>query len=191
MRSGATLSASCAWAARQEDSPWQSPEYRRSARPREADDSVPVQMREIVRYGRMVVARGPIRQSRKHLDPRSAPGVSMASPIAKHPASRWRNDDDNVVVTDIPTDKLIWHHPTSDGHKAQSRIFRLRPDVHSSSCAPADGRSRSWPARRSPRSGGCSGIPTSWRSRPTSSPLISTSSRTSIRSEFVRRRIRW
>jgi ribulose-5-phosphate 4-epimerase/fuculose-1-phosphate aldolase len=89
---------------------------------------------EIVRYGRMVVARGYIHNSLGNIAIRVPhPAYPDGVAYTKHSGvSLEEMTIDNVVVTDIPTDRLIYGSiPTSVGHKLNREIFRLRPDVHS------------------------------------------------------------
>jgi ribulose-5-phosphate 4-epimerase/fuculose-1-phosphate aldolase len=89
---------------------------------------------EIVRYGRMIVARGYIHNSLGNLAIRVPhPDYPDGVAYTKHSGvSLEEMTVDNVVVTDIPTEKLIYGSiPTSVGHKLNREIFRLRPDVHS------------------------------------------------------------
>jgi ribulose-5-phosphate 4-epimerase/fuculose-1-phosphate aldolase len=87
---------------------------------------------EIVRYGRMVVARGYIHNSLGN--------VAIRVPHPSHPhglaytkhsgVSLEEMTVKNVVVTDVLTGELVHGHvPTSVGHKLNREILRLRPDV--------------------------------------------------------------
>ena len=87
---------------------------------------------QIVRYGRMVVARGYIHNSLGNIAIR-VPHPAYPDGIAytKHSGvSLEEMTVDNVVVTEIPTSNLVFGSvPTSVGHKLNREIFRLRPDV--------------------------------------------------------------
>lgn len=87
---------------------------------------------QIVRYGRMVVARGYIHNSLGNIAIRAPhPAYPDGLAYTKHSGvSLEEMTVDNVVVTDIPTGKLVHGTvPTSVGHKLNREIFRLRPDV--------------------------------------------------------------
>jgi L-fuculose-phosphate aldolase len=88
---------------------------------------------QIVRYGRMVVARGYIHNSLGNIairvpHPAHPDGVAYT----KHSGvSLEEMTIDNVVVTEILTGDLVHGTvPTSVGHKLNREIFRLRPDVN-------------------------------------------------------------
>jgi ribulose-5-phosphate 4-epimerase/fuculose-1-phosphate aldolase len=88
---------------------------------------------QIVRYGRMVVARGYIHNSLGNIAIR-VPHLAYPDGVAytKHSGvSLEEMSVDNVVVTEIPTGNLIYGTvPTSVGHQLNREIFRLRPDVN-------------------------------------------------------------
>jgi ribulose-5-phosphate 4-epimerase/fuculose-1-phosphate aldolase len=87
---------------------------------------------QIVRYGRMVVARGYIHNSLGNIAIRG-PHPDFAEGVAytKHSGvSLEEMTVENVVVTEIVSGDLIHGSvPTSVGHKLNREIFRLRPDV--------------------------------------------------------------
>lgn len=88
---------------------------------------------QIVRYGRMVVARGYIHNSLGNIAVRVAcPPYPDGLAYTKHSGvSLEEMTAANVVVTEIPTGKLVHGSvPTSVGHKLNREIFRLRPDVN-------------------------------------------------------------
>ena len=87
---------------------------------------------QVVRYGRMIVARGYIHNSLGNLAIRVPhPGYPHGVVYTKHSGvSLEEMSVDNVVVTDIPTNRLIHGTvPTSVGHNLNREILRLRPDV--------------------------------------------------------------
>ncbi len=88
---------------------------------------------QIIRYGKFVVDRGYIHNSLGNIAIRVAcDGHPHGVAYTKHSGvSLEEMTMDNVVVTDIPTGKLIYGNvPTSVGHKLNREIFRLRPDVN-------------------------------------------------------------
>jgi len=87
----------------------------------------------LIRYGRMVVARGYIHNTLGNIairvpDPNHAHGVAYT----KHSGvSLEEMTVDNVVITAIPTGKLLHGTvPTSVGHNLNREILRLRPDIN-------------------------------------------------------------
>jgi L-fuculose-phosphate aldolase len=87
---------------------------------------------ELVRYARMVVARGYVHNSLGNIAVRTAcPGFPHGVAYTKHAeVSLEEMSADNVVVTDIPTPAVLrGSMPTSVGHNLSREILRLRPDV--------------------------------------------------------------
>jgi ribulose-5-phosphate 4-epimerase/fuculose-1-phosphate aldolase len=88
---------------------------------------------ELLRYARMVVARGYIHNSLGNIAVRvPQAGFPYGVAYTKHAeVSLEEMTIDNVVVTDIPTPALLHGTvPTSVGHNLNREILRLRPDVH-------------------------------------------------------------
>ncbi|MGE3150499.1 MAG: class II aldolase/adducin family protein [Pseudorhodoplanes sp.] len=88
---------------------------------------------EIVRYGRMVVDRGYIHNTLGNVAIRVPhPDYPHGIAYTKHSGiSLEEMTIDNVVITDIPTEKLLYGEvATSVGHRLNREIFRLRPDVN-------------------------------------------------------------
>ena len=87
---------------------------------------------QLLRYARLVVARGYVHNSLGNIAIR-APHEGFPHGVAytKHAeVSLEEMTIDNVVVTDIPTPALLHGHvPTSVGHNLNREILRLRPDV--------------------------------------------------------------
>ncbi len=87
---------------------------------------------ELLRYARMVVARGYIHNSLGNIAVRVPhPGFPHGVAYTKHAeVSLEEMTIDNVVVTDIPTPALLHGTvPTSVGHNLNREILRLRPDI--------------------------------------------------------------
>jgi ribulose-5-phosphate 4-epimerase/fuculose-1-phosphate aldolase len=88
---------------------------------------------ELLRYARMVVARGYIHNSLGNIAVRvSHPGFPHGVAYTKHAeVSLEEMTIDNVVVTDIPTPTLLHGTvPTSVGHNLSREILRLRADIN-------------------------------------------------------------
>jgi ribulose-5-phosphate 4-epimerase/fuculose-1-phosphate aldolase len=87
---------------------------------------------QLLRYARLVVARGYIHNSLGNIAVRAAaPGFDHGVAYTKHAEiSLEEMTLDNVVITDIPTGELLHGTvPTSIGHQLNREILRLRPDV--------------------------------------------------------------
>jgi len=87
---------------------------------------------QLLRYARLVVARGYIHNSLGNIAVRAAaPGFPHGVAYTKHAeVSLEEMTLDNVVITDIPTGALLHGTvPTSVGHQLNREILRLRPDV--------------------------------------------------------------
>lgn len=88
---------------------------------------------ELLRYARMVVARGYVHNSLGNIAIRMPhPGFPHGVAYTKHAeVSLEEMTIDNVVVTDIPTPTLLHGTvPTSVGHNLNREILRLRADVN-------------------------------------------------------------
>lgn len=88
--------------------------------------------RELLRYARMLVGRGYVHNSLGNL------AIRVPHPDFPHGVAYTKHAEvsleemtlDNVVVTDIPTPRLLHGTvPTSVGHNLNREILRLRPDV--------------------------------------------------------------
>jgi len=87
----------------------------------------------LLRYARMLVARGYVHNSLGNLAIRAPhPEFEHGVAYTKHAeVSLEEMTLDNVVITDIPTPALLHGTvPTSVGHNLNREILRLRPDVH-------------------------------------------------------------
>jgi ribulose-5-phosphate 4-epimerase/fuculose-1-phosphate aldolase len=87
----------------------------------------------LLRYARMIVARGYVHNSLGNL------AIRVPHPDCEHGVAYTKHAEvsleemtvDNVVITDIPTPTLLYGTvPTSVGHNLNREILRLRPDVH-------------------------------------------------------------
>jgi len=88
---------------------------------------------QIVRYGRMVVARGYIHNTLGNIAIR-VPCPGHPHGVAYTKPSRMSLEEvevDDIVVTDIPTGRLIHGTlPTNVGHHLNREMFRLRDDIN-------------------------------------------------------------
>jgi ribulose-5-phosphate 4-epimerase/fuculose-1-phosphate aldolase len=87
----------------------------------------------LLRYARMIVARGYVHNSLGNLAIRVPhPGFEHGVAYTKHAeVSLEEMTLDNVVITDIPTPALLHGTmPTSVGHNLNREILRLRGDIH-------------------------------------------------------------
>ncbi len=87
----------------------------------------------LIKYGRMVVARGYIHNSLGNIAIRVPhPAYRHGVAYAKHAGvSLEEMELEHVVITDIPTDRLLYGSvPTSVGHRLNREILRLRPDIN-------------------------------------------------------------
>ena len=87
---------------------------------------------ELLRYARLVVARGYIHNSLGNI------AIRVPHPDFEHGVAYTKHAEvsleemtlDNVVITDIPTPALLHGTvPTSVGHTLNREILRLRPDI--------------------------------------------------------------
>lgn len=93
----------------------------------------PTVAERLVRYARMVVARGYIHNSLGNIAIRVPhPAFPHGVVYTKHAeVSLEEMTVDNVVVTDVPSSRLLHGTvPTSVGHNLNREILRLRPDIH-------------------------------------------------------------
>jgi ribulose-5-phosphate 4-epimerase/fuculose-1-phosphate aldolase len=87
----------------------------------------------VLTYARMVVARGHVHNTLGNLAVRVPhPGFEHGVVYTKHAGvSLEEMTADNVVVTDVPTGRLLYGAiPPSVGHQLNREILRLRPEVH-------------------------------------------------------------
>jgi ribulose-5-phosphate 4-epimerase/fuculose-1-phosphate aldolase len=88
--------------------------------------------RQFVKYARLVAGRGYIHNTLGNIVMR-APHPDFAHGLAytKHAEiSLEEMELENIVVTDIPTSRIVWgERMTSVGHNLSREILRLRPDI--------------------------------------------------------------
>lgn len=87
----------------------------------------------LLAYARMVVARGYIHNSLGNIAIRVPhPGYAHGVAYTKHAGvSLEEMTLDHVVITDIPTERLLHGTiPTSVGHQLNREILRLRPEIN-------------------------------------------------------------
>ncbi|MFP6747403.1 MAG: class II aldolase/adducin family protein [Alphaproteobacteria bacterium] len=87
----------------------------------------------LIKYGRMVVARGYIHNSLGNIAIRVPhPAFPHGVAYAKHAGvSLEEMEIEHVVITDIPSGRLLHGSvQTSVGHKLNREILRLRPDIN-------------------------------------------------------------
>jgi len=92
----------------------------------------PAVAEQLLRYARLVVARGYIHNSLGNIAIRVRhPAIEHGVVYTKHAeVSLEEMTVDNVVVTDVPTPRLFHGTvPTSVGHNLNREILRLRPDI--------------------------------------------------------------
>ena len=88
---------------------------------------------ELITYARMVVGRGYVHNTLGNLAVRVPhPDFEHGVVYTKHAeVSLEEMTLANVVVTDVPTPRLLHGHvPPSVGHNLNREILRLRPDIH-------------------------------------------------------------
>src|ERR1051325_2509903 len=96
---------------------------------------------QVLRYARMIVARGYVHNSLGNLAIRVPhPELEDGVVYTKHAeVSLEEMTLDNVVITDVPTGALLHGTvPTSVGHNLNREILRLRPDINAVIPAPHD-----------------------------------------------------
>jgi ribulose-5-phosphate 4-epimerase/fuculose-1-phosphate aldolase len=89
--------------------------------------------REFIRYARLVAARGYIHNTLGNIVMRVPhPDHPHGLAYTKHAEiSLEEMDVENVVITDVPSTKILWGtRMTSVGHNLSREILRLRPDIN-------------------------------------------------------------
>ena len=89
--------------------------------------------RQLLKYARLVSARGYIHNTLGNVVLRAPhPGFPHGVAYTKHAElSLEEMELENIVITDIPTSRVLYGaKTTSIGHNLSREILRLRPDVH-------------------------------------------------------------
>jgi L-fuculose-phosphate aldolase len=89
--------------------------------------------RLFVRYARLVAGRGYVHNTLGNIVIRVPhPDFPHGVAYTKHAEiSLEEMDEDNIVITDVPTSRILWGgHMTSVGHNLSREILRLRPDIN-------------------------------------------------------------
>src|SRR5262249_12862487 len=92
----------------------------------------PAIARTFIRYARLVSARGYVHNTLGNIVIRAPhPDYPHGVAYTKHPAlSLEEMDVENIVITDIPTSRILYGDKiTSIGHNLSREILRLRPDI--------------------------------------------------------------
>ena len=93
----------------------------------------PAIARTFVRYARLVAGRGYIHNTLGNIVLRVPhPDYAHGLAYTKHAeVSLEEMDESNIVITDIPTSRIVWgSRMTSVGHNLSREILRLRPDIN-------------------------------------------------------------
>jgi ribulose-5-phosphate 4-epimerase/fuculose-1-phosphate aldolase len=89
--------------------------------------------RQFVKYARLVAGRGYIHNTLGNIVMRAPhPDFPHGLAYTKHAEiSLEEMELENIVITDVPTSKIVWgERMTSVGHNLSREILRLRPDVN-------------------------------------------------------------
>jgi L-fuculose-phosphate aldolase len=89
--------------------------------------------RQFIKYAHMVAARGYIHNTLGNMVIRVPhPDYPHGLAYTKHAEiSLEEMEIDNIVITDVPTTKIVWgQRMTSVGHNLSREILRLRPDIN-------------------------------------------------------------
>src|SRR5215467_15665836 len=93
----------------------------------------PAIARQFVRYAHLVAGRGYIHNTLGNIVLRVPhPDYAHGLAYTKHAEiSLEEMDESNLVITDIPTSRIVWgSRMTSVGHNLSREILRLRPDIN-------------------------------------------------------------
>jgi ribulose-5-phosphate 4-epimerase/fuculose-1-phosphate aldolase len=88
--------------------------------------------REFVKYAKLVAGRGYVHNTLGNIVMRVPhPDFPHGIAYTKHAEiSLEEMDAENIVITDIPTSRILWgERMTSVGHNLSREILRLRPDI--------------------------------------------------------------
>ena len=87
---------------------------------------------QFIKYARLIAARGYVHNTLGNIVMRVAhPDFPHGLAYTKHAEiSLEEMEIDNIVVTDIPSSRIVWgERMTSVGHNLSREILRLRPDI--------------------------------------------------------------
>jgi ribulose-5-phosphate 4-epimerase/fuculose-1-phosphate aldolase len=93
----------------------------------------PVLGQQFIKYARLVAGRGYVHNTLGNIVMRTAhPDFPHGLAYTKHAeVSLEEMELDNIVITDVPTSRILWgERMTSVGHNLSREILRLRPDVN-------------------------------------------------------------
>ena len=93
----------------------------------------PVLGQQFIKYARLVAGRGYVHNTLGNIVMRSPhPDFAHGLAYTKHAEiSLEEMDDGNIVITDVPTTRIVWgERMTSVGHNLSREILRLRPDIN-------------------------------------------------------------
>jgi ribulose-5-phosphate 4-epimerase/fuculose-1-phosphate aldolase len=93
----------------------------------------PVLGQQFIKYARLVAGRGYVHNTLGNIVMRTAhPDFPHGLAYTKHAeVSLDEMELDNIVITDVPTSRILWgERMTSVGHNLSREILRLRPDVN-------------------------------------------------------------
>jgi ribulose-5-phosphate 4-epimerase/fuculose-1-phosphate aldolase len=89
--------------------------------------------RQFIKYARLVAGRGYVHNTLGNIVIRAAhPDYPHGLAYTKHAeVSLEEMEAGNIVITDIPTSRIVWgERMTSVGHNLSREILRLRPDIN-------------------------------------------------------------
>jgi ribulose-5-phosphate 4-epimerase/fuculose-1-phosphate aldolase len=93
----------------------------------------PVLGQQFIKYAHLVAGRGYVHNTLGNIVMRTAhPDFPHGLAYTKHAeVSLEEMELDNIVITDVPTSRILWgERMTSVGHNLSREILRLRPDVN-------------------------------------------------------------
>src|SRR5258707_10363281 len=88
--------------------------------------------RQFIKYAHLVAGRGYVHNTLGNMVMRAPhPDFPHGLAYTKHAEiSLEEMEADNIVITDIPTSRIVWgERMTSVGHNLSREILRLRPDI--------------------------------------------------------------
>jgi ribulose-5-phosphate 4-epimerase/fuculose-1-phosphate aldolase len=87
---------------------------------------------QFIKYARLIAGRGYVHNTLGNIVMRAAhPDFPDGLAYTKHAeVSLEEMEFDNIVITDVPTSRILWgERMTSVGHNLSREILRLRPDI--------------------------------------------------------------